>query len=227
MNLIQNGMFYIGTLEDCSLSDKEKAELLKLGNEDTQEEILDLAAEAEKIACPKALYTVCSVEAAGDFVQVNGVNMESALVTEKLKGKNRCFPYIVTCGTELNAWAEQYAADPLAEYWAEEIKLLYLQKIMKQLFPYLKETYRTGGHFTALNPGSLESWPISGEQELFDILGGAEYVKRQIGVAYTESFLMIPNKSASGIGFESEVFFENCMRCPLTGCPNRRASCKE
>lgn len=225
MKITNHGEYFIGSLEETekALTDAEKQKLLALGNEDTEEEILDMIAEAEAIAAPKAMFAVDGVQKTACCVSVNGVEIASDFVTEKLGDKLRCFPYIVTCGTELNEWAEGYAGDPLSEYWADEIKQMYLQKLMKQFFPYLKSEYHTGGHLTALNPGSLADWPVAGQRELFAVLGGTGLVKEQIGVVYTDSFLMIPNKTVSGIAFESEVFFENCQLCPIEGCPNRRA----
>ena len=225
MKITDYGEYFIGSLEDAerALTDGEKQKLLALGNEETEEEIFDMIAEAETLAAPKALFAVDGVQKTERYVSINGVEVGSDFVAEKLGDRLRCFPYIVTCGAELNAWADGYAGDPLSEYWADEIKQLYLQKLMKQFFPYLKEQYHTGGHLTALNPGSLADWPVAGQRELFAILGGADAVKEKIGVVYTDSFLMIPNKTVSGIAFESEVFFENCQLCPIEGCPNRRA----
>ena len=88
---------------------------------------------------------------------------------------------------------------------------------------HLQERYHTSGHLSALNPGSLAAWPISGQAELFAILGGKEFVQETIGVTYSDTFLMFPSKTISGILFESEVFYKNCQHCPLTNCPGRRA----
>ena len=88
---------------------------------------------------------------------------------------------------------------------------------------FIKEQYHTAGHLSSLNPGSLAAWPISGQQELFEILGGRDFVRETIGVTYNDSFLMLPSKTGSGIMFESEVVYENCQHCPMKDCPNRRA----
>ena len=44
-----------------------------------------------------------------------------------------------------------------------------------------------------------------------------------IGVELTDTFLMLPVKSGSGLLFETEQSYENCSMCPRTDCPNRRA----
>lgn len=216
--------FFVGTLDEPALNEADKKALLKIANEDTEEELLELIAEAEQIAEPVVLFGVCAADEAKDgCVRVNGVEVKSTLAAEKLNGRHRCFPYIVTCGKALEKWSEGYRGDFLCEYWADEIKKRYLGQISRVFRTYLKEQYRPAGHLTSLNPGSLATWPISGQEELFNILGGRDFVEETIGVIYTESFLMLPGKTGSGIAFESEVFYENCQFCPMPDCPNRRA----
>ena len=88
---------------------------------------------------------------------------------------------------------------------------------------YSSPRRRQPRHLPSLNPGSIAAWPISGQAELFAILGGREFVETQTGVIYTPSYLMLPSKSVSGIAFESETFYENCQYCPIDNCPGRRA----
>jgi hypothetical protein len=139
------------------------------------------------------------------------------------RDKRRAFPYIATCGPKLEKWSEGYQQDYLLGFWADEIKKKFLNRIAIAFRAHLKEHYRTAGHLAALNPGSLKEWPISGQAALFDMLGGREAVQEAIGVTYSDSFLMFPTKTISGVAFESEAFFENCQYCPLEKCPNRRA----
>ena len=222
MTITQKGSFQVSVLEGETLSEKDREALLKFANEDEdlEEELTALMDEADKIARPTALFAVCPVE---ENATVNGVCIPSELAVEKLTGRSRCFPDIATCGRELEVWSEQYKGDYLAEFWADEIKKKFLFHVTQATLKHIREAYRTAGHLAAINPGSLEKWPVSGQQELFAILSGREYVKETIGVIYTDSFLMLPSKTVSGIAFESEVFYENCQHCPLERCPNRRA----
>lgn len=224
MRFQKKGDFYIGTLESKVLEEKDRQFLMGLTNEDLADELADMIEEAEAIAEPVVLFGVCGVEEASDTsVSVNGVEISSSLAAEKLKGRHRSFPYIGTCGLELEEWSKQYKDDVLSEYWADEIKKRYLGKILQTFRAYVKDEYHLAGHTASLNPGSLASWPISGQQELFAILGGRDFVKETIGVIYNDSFLMLPSKTGSGIVFESEVTYENCQHCPRITCPNRRA----
>ena len=222
MTITERNGFFQCALDGDLLTAKDRDALLKFAkeDEDLEEELTALMDEADKIARPVALFGVCPVE---DNAVVNGVSIPSDLVAEKLNGKSRCFPYICTCGPELEAWSEKYEDDILCGFWADEVKKKFLYHITQATLQHIKDHYRTAGHLAAVNPGSLERWPVSGQRELFATLGGREFVQEAIGVIYTDSFLMLPSKTVSGIAFESEVFYENCQHCPLERCPNRRA----
>ena len=213
------GSFLVGRLERARLSGKDRQALLALANEETEEELIDLMDEADSIADPLALYSVSPVEEGC----VGGVDTGSEMVVSRLQDKVRAFPYIVTCGPKLEEWSKKYASDFLLEYWADEIKKRFLGIAAGEFRSHIKERYRTAGHLAALNPGSLAGWPISGQEALFNMLGGPDFVRETIGVTYSDSFLMFPSKTISGIAFESETFYENCQYCPLDRCPNRRA----
>jgi hypothetical protein len=69
-------------------------------------------------------------------------------------------------------------------------------------------------------PGSLTDWPLREQRPLFALLGDTEAL---VGVRLTDSCLMLPNKSVSGIRFPTEKHFESCQLCPRPDCPGRRA----
>ena len=71
-----------------------------------------------------------------------------------------------------------------------------------------------------MSPGSLEDWPIAEQTKLFSIFGDTESL---VGVRLTESLLMVPRKSISGILFPSEEGFIACRLCERERCPGRRA----
>jgi hypothetical protein len=71
-----------------------------------------------------------------------------------------------------------------------------------------------------MNPGSLDDWPLSEQITLFQLLGNP---LEAIGVDLTESMLMIPNQSVSGIRFETEENFTSCQLCPREICAYREA----
>jgi hypothetical protein len=71
-----------------------------------------------------------------------------------------------------------------------------------------------------MSPGSLPDWPIQAQRPLFRLFGDAA---ESLGVQLTDSMLMIPSKSVSGICFPTEQTFASCQLCPRERCPSRQA----
>ena len=84
-----------------------------------------------------------------------------------------------------------------------------LAEATRELYRRIEQDYHPGS-VASMNPGSLEDWPIDQQTYLFRILGDP---KQDIGVELTDSYLMVPIKSASGILFPDSKGFENCRMC--------------
>lgn len=175
--------------------------------------------QAQAVANPKAVFKVTSVERKeGDEVLLDNVKFKSRVLSINLQGIHRVFPFVATCGVELESWAKSYI-DPFDQFWADAIMLSALSPAVEALTAYLMDRLQTGNMAT-MNPGSLEDWPITEQTALFSLLGN---VTDLIGVRLTESFLMVPTKSVSGVYFETASDYKNCQLCPRENCPNRRA----
>lgn len=183
------------------------------------EEALGLLEAAIPVARPKGVYRVAAVEAIdGATVALDGVRFASRILRRNLEGRNRAFPFVATCGVELEEWSH-IQTDPMHMFWADVIKELALRCAIEAVGRHLVDRYRPGDR-AMMNPGSLEDWPVSEQPRLFSLFGNA--IER-IGVRLTESCLMMPVKSVSGVWFETESGFVNCQLCPREDCPNRRA----
>jgi hypothetical protein len=179
----------------------------------------EMIEQAEKIGRPKVLYTLASIDSKPeDGVVLNGIKLSSHIMRVNFADINRVFPYVLTCGEELVEWAAGLE-DMLEQYWADIIMEQALAAALNYFYNHLKEEYGLA-KFKSMNPGSLEDWPISQQKQLFQLLGN---VQQSIGVELTDSFLMLPMKSTSGIVFQTESSYENCQLCPREVCPNRRA----
>jgi hypothetical protein len=179
-----------------------------------------LLAEAVAIARPKAIYKLAFVEARlPEAVVVDGLTFTSRVLRVNLDGLNRVFVFVCTSGRELAAWVEGQA-DMLANYYADAINQAILRGAMGAFERHLTETYRVA-QIARMNPGSLPDWPLSQQRPLFALLGD---VTGAIGVALTDSLLMTPIKTVSGIIFPTEETFASCQLCPREACPNRRAA---
>jgi hypothetical protein len=170
---------------------------------------------------PKAIYEVSYIQYKGyDTVAIGAITFTSRVLRVNLDKVERVFPYIATCGRELD---EIVAAtdDFMRRFWLDTIKGMVLETSVKYLSNYLKRKYALG-QMSKMSPGagSQDLWPIEQQKQLFSIFGNVEDL---IGVKLTPSFLMIPNKSVSGIYFPTEIKFESCQLCPRKGCLSRRA----
>jgi hypothetical protein len=159
-----------------------------------------LIAEACRIARPKAVYTTSIITDCGsDFVTLDGVRMISPTLSANLKGLQQVYPYVTTCGTEVEEWSKNIG-DMLYQWWMDAVKLQMLQKAADELNSKLKESLNAG-KLSQMNPGTLQDWPIAAQRDLFSLFGD---VKAHIGVTLTDSMLMLPSKSVSGIYYKAE-----------------------
>ncbi len=178
-----------------------------------------LVDKAQAMGKPKAAYKVAFIESRGDDqVIIDEVMLTSRVLRVNLEKAHRVFPYVATCGLELEDWSSTIN-DMLEKYWADVIKEMALRVAFKHLNEHLIDHFQPG-KISRMNPGSLPDWPLPEQQQLFALLGGGP---ASIGVKLTDSFLMIPIKSVSGIWFPTEESFESCLLCPREKCPGRRA----
>ncbi len=186
-------------------------------------ELSHFVEQAQSLARPKVLYQACPIEkVSANEISINGVTLTSRVLRVNLDPVDVAYPFIATCGTELDSWSSTMT-DFLTRFWAEAIKEQALICAL-QAFDLHFFTNVLPGHSAMMNPGSLEDWPLTQQKPLFAILGDPF---ASIGVQLSDSYLMIPNKTVSGIRFASEATFESCQLCPRENCPNRRASYDE
>ena len=188
-------------------------------DEETRRSALALVAQAQHLARPKVVYRVCYVEnKAADSLEIGGIRFTSRVLRANLNSVERVFAYVGTAGTELDQVTVP-GGDMLLGYCLDTIKETALRAALTHLREYLSAKYALG-RTARMNPGSLADWPIQQQRELFAVFGD---VTELVGVRLTDSFLMIPAKSVSGIIFPTEVNFESCQLCPRETCPGRRA----
>jgi hypothetical protein len=174
---------------------------------------------AQELTKPRAAYEISYVGNKGESaVDVGGVTFVSPILRKNLEVANKVFPYIITVGPELEREAAAQG-DLLKQYYFEEIANIALEQAADWLAKHLEERYGMA-NLSNLSPGSLEDWPITEQAKLFSIFGDSE---KLIGVRLTDSMLMIPRKSISGILFPSEEGFVACQLCEREHCPGRKA----
>ena len=176
---------------------------------------------AQEIGRPKAAFALCFItKRDGDKVQINDACFRSRTLALNLESTERVFPFVATCGHELDQGFPD-KGDMIKEFWWDMIKTCLLVAANEYLNSYLLRTFRIGKMVT-MHPGSgdVSIWPIEQQKDLFSLLGN---VGKELGVQLTDSSLMIPNKTTSGIMFPSEKDFRSCEVCHRENCPSRHA----
>ena len=183
-------------------------------------EVIELA---RVLVRPKAVYDISYIGAKGrETVEVSGVVFHSRVLRHNLERAQKIFPFIMTIGPELEKEAASLG-DLLRQYYLEEIANIVLDRAADWLAEMLSRRWGFPG-LSCMSPGSLEDWPISEQPKLFSLFGDTE---KSVGVKLTESLLMVPRKSISGILFPSEEGFVSCRLCPRENCPSRKADYDE
>jgi len=193
---------------------------IKKGSKDA-EDLQNLLKTITSIVKPKAIYKVSYIQSKGyDTVKIGGVTFASRVLRVNLNKVKRVFPYIATCGRELDEIVTP-SDDFIRQFWLDTIKGMALDASVKYLSSYLERKYALG-QTSRMSPGAgaRDLWPIEQQKQLFSLFGNVEDL---IGVKLTDSFLMIPNKSVSGIFFPAEIRFESCRLCDRQICSGRKA----
>jgi hypothetical protein len=193
---------------------------VEFGSRDA-EDLLSLIELAQEIGSPKAAYASAFInDRNGDEVQIGDIWFRSRTLVHNLESAERVFALLATCGNELDHGFPG-KGDMVLEFWWDLIKTRLLGIANKFLSEQLHKTFRLSKTAT-MRPGSGDAsiWPIEQQKGLFRLLGG---VDDQLGVRLTESFLMIPNKTTSGLLFPTETDFRSCEVCHREICPSRHA----
>jgi hypothetical protein len=195
---------------------------------DCEPDLLQLAKAAEEAARPRAAWRCAEDIAVLDTlrVTVSGIEFRSEMLAHNLESATCVWPYLASCGPELDGLASRpdlatVFEDPLAEFWLDCIKALALDSA----FETLRRTVlaQAGeGRLSTMNPGSGAAtlWPIEQQRPLFKLLGGT--AREYTGVELGDSCLMSPNKSVSGFFFHGAEDFDSCAYCERENCPGRR-----
>lgn len=187
---------------------------------DRAKEFGDLVSEVRKIGKPKALYKASFIDEKGeDTITLDGVTFTSLALRKNLDSIERVFPYVATCGTEIDD-IEIGQGDLQKKIWISFLKGSLLQASMQFLREHLTKRYGVS-NLSSMNPGSGDAsvWPFEQQRELFSMCGDVEVF---IGVRLTKSLVLVPDMSVAGILFPTEADFQSCQLCHRENCRFRR-----
>jgi len=192
---------------------------LEEGDAAMQAGVRELVERAQAAARPRAGYEVRYIERrTRDSLIIEGQRFTSRILRLNIKNENRVFPFVATCGAELDALRAD-DSDILLSFILDHLKTAAVRAAIAHLEDHLTRIYLPGA-LSHMSPGDLDDWPLLQQRPLFSLLGDTQGT---VGVTLTESCLMVPVKSVSGICFASEVRFDSCRLCPREPCDVRRA----
>jgi hypothetical protein len=196
---------------------------LHLKREADLKAVADLVQIAQPLIEPKVIYKLCFIqEKLAEGVIIEGQQFTSMVLRKNLDKIERVFPFVITIGKKFGEKVET-CTDLLEKFYFDTIGNVALNQVRMALKDHLKQQYAL--EKTAfMAPGSLPNWPIEQQKPLFKLLGE---VQASIGVELTESLLMLPAKSVSGIYFPTETSFFSCQLCPRERCESRKAKYDE
>ncbi|WP_279125278.1 vitamin B12 dependent-methionine synthase activation domain-containing protein [Alistipes indistinctus] len=160
-------------------------------------------------------------------IEVGGQTFDTGTtVAAVMRGAERFAVFIATAGKdyEQRRDALKDEGDILSEYALDAIGSAIAVKMGEYVEAQLE---RKLGHVRFshhLSPGHC-NWPVADQQKLFHLMG-----ENPCGVTLSDSFLMYPVKSLSGIigiGERVRQIANNCDVCPMINCFKRHTSAGE
>jgi hypothetical protein len=201
---------------DVDVSTVLKAAKSSVANKRMEAELAELIELVRPIVRPKVVYTVAQVTLAdGRRLEVNGIDFTHHVPSLSFSQGERVFPYVATCGLEIEA--VRFPGDLMKDYCLNMLKNVILMRAGKYFEDYLKRTYMLQD-VSRIGPGEAMG-STTQQRKLFSLLGEVEAA---IGVRLSAHNMMVPEKSSSGIYFETAVRMESCQLCP-NQCRARRA----
>jgi hypothetical protein len=144
------------------------------------------------------------------------------IVTGQIK-KSECIAlFVATIGSEMEKWSKRLLieGDPVMSYLVDTIASITVENVVNYLHNYIeKEMLKKGLKITNRYSPGYCNWSVSEQQLLFSLLPS-----NFCGITLTESSLMIPIKSVSGvIGIGRRVKRKEylCNKCGFKDCTYR------
>ena len=182
--------------------------------EEVQREVQAIINDVQQWLRPRFCFFVC--QAMPDFDM-------GRIILHQLKGSEAYALFIATAGIEYESYLQRLKneGDMVRVYIADALGSVIAEKTADMLETYLQESIDklSWHHTNRFSPGYC-GWHVSQQQLLFPLFQG-----HTCGVRLTESSLMLPIKSVSGIiglGKEVRRLDYTCGLCNFEKCYKRK-----
>lgn len=184
-------------------------------DEATQRETLAVIGEVQGWLRPRFCYQVVSQQPDFDMGRI---------ILRQLHGAEAYVLFICTSGMEFEAYQQRLkdAGDMVRIFIADALGSVIAEKTADRMEDHLQESIDKLGwqHTNRFSPGYC-GWHVSQQRRLFPLFQG-----QTCGVTLTDSSLMVPIKSVSGIvgiGKEVRRLDYSCGLCDFKQCYKRRS----
>ncbi len=217
-------MIRIDTIDAVKVNNAEVLRYLGYGKNKADENVLALIekCKTEMLDCCsfKACYDTFEVSFDEDKLIFGNIETNSQSLKKNLKGCESVIIFVATIGIPTDRIIKKYSmTSPANAVVAQAVGTVMIEEWCDILVDRLKEDKRFLR--PRFSPG-YGDFSIEYQKNIFEALD----CPRKIGVSLTDSFMMIPSKSVSGVIGVSEIdsncHKSGCEECSKTGCIYRR-----
>ena len=180
--------------DELSLSEAELTARLRIKPDCVGDEIKRAVNKIESLSERKCVYATADFSTDNaDLVDFGFVSVKSASLVKFLGGCDKCVFFAASLGIAVERYVSGLADISITErYFADAVASAYIESVCDRLQRTVEDRFgETTGRFS---PG-YGDLPLDFQRPLLDYLDAG----RRLGVSLTESLLMIPRKSVSGI----------------------------
>ncbi len=188
-------------------------------DEATQQEVQSVVGEVAGLLQARFCYLVVADKPAFDMGKI---------IERQLRGSQAYALFVCTSGSQFADYQQRLAdgGDMVRVFIADALGSVIAEHCADQMEQHLQQSIQKLGwqHTNRYSPGYC-GWHVSQQQLLFPLFGG-----KTCGVTLTDSSLMLPIKSVSGIiGLGSEVrhMDYSCGLCDMQHCFKRRKAAQK
>jgi len=190
--------------------------------------VQSLKARISKMVEPKILFETFRVRdiSKGGVRLENNCFLTSPKLAKTLKKSKKTVCFLATIGNRIEKEINQlFKQNSLARaYTLDAMGSAAVENIVEQFQSQMREKTKTRGETVTLrfSPGYCD-WHVTEQKKLFHLVDS-----KRIGIELTDSCLMKPRKSISGVfgvqpeGEKSQTFHSPCTECKKTNCRERR-----
>lgn len=217
-------MIKIEKAEKVNIDTAEVLRYLGYGKNVADEGVLNLIEKCikEMLACAsfKACFDEHNLAFEEESIIFGNIKTNSKSLKKNLKDCDRVIVFVATIGIEADRIIKKYSmTSPSSAVVAQAVGTVMIEEWCDILADRLRED--VSFLRPRFSPG-YGDFPLEFQKNIFEILD----CSRKIGVSLTDSLMMIPSKSVSGIIGVSNVDLkcnkDGCETCDMTECVYRR-----